>query len=283
MAITVEGTPTQTSASSANQITINVPSGLQDDDVLVFFIACSDNQTISDVSGTLTQYVQEGSGAGDDRQIAVFYKIIIDSGLEPSNYTFTAALGLNYSGGALILRGVDLDNPEDCPEGTSNLPNQTSLICPSINTINDNAFVLCGGVATEAATNYTPPGDVDEQIDVAILDASSCLGTYTQASHGSTGTKTWSYATEKTPEVTSFQCAFKPAPEPSYYTTYMTPTGTQISWTWNSGQYDTSSGMRATSDSPTIWEWAVISSSSSYFYPSGGPNGWKWISGSCGA
>jgi len=69
-------------------------------------------------------------------------------------------------------------------------------------------------------------------------------------------------------------------PPVNEYTTFITPVGNQIGWTWTSGQYNTDIGMRATSSNPTVWEWADISSSTSYFYPSGSPTRWKWISGS---
>lgn len=66
----------------------------------------------------------------------------------------------------------------------------------------------------------------------------------------------------------------------SAYTRFSTATGTPLSWSWNSGQFTTHSGMRATSDNPTNWDWAPISSSSNYYYPSGSPTRWIWVSGS---
>jgi len=70
-----------------------------------------------------------------------------------------------------------------------------------------------------------------------------------------------------------------PAPSVTY-SQFNTPTGLVTGWAWNSGQFNSASGMRATSDTPTTWEWSVISSSSNYFYPSGTSTGWKWVSGS---
>lgn len=73
------------------------------------------------------------------------------------------------------------------------------------------------------------------------------------------------------------------APVASTYTSFSTPTGEITGWVWNSGQFNTASGMRATSASPTTWDWVAISSSANYFYPSGTPTAWLWISGSVGA
>jgi len=73
-----------------------------------------------------------------------------------------------------------------------------------------------------------------------------------------------------------------PPPASGDYTSFNIPTGLLTRFTWNSGQYDTASGMRATSSEPTDWDWAVVSSSSNYFYPSGNPTRWSWVSGSTG-
>jgi hypothetical protein len=77
-----------------------------------------------------------------------------------------------------------------------------------------------------------------------------------------------------------------PTPAVSSHTYFKTPqfSGTShhvaIGWNWNSGCYYSASGMRATSDEPDTWDWAVISSSSDYYYPSGNPTAWIWVSGS---
>jgi len=80
------------------------------------------------------------------------------------------------------------------------------------------------------------------------------------------------------------------APPPSSHTYFKTPTdlihgksNEVIQWIWNSGQFNIDSGMRATSANPSMWGWYVISSSSSFFYPSGigdPPTKWIWVSGS---
>jgi hypothetical protein len=64
------------------------------------------------------------------------------------------------------------------------------------------------------------------------------------------------------------------------YTTFQTCVGTSLAWAWDSGQFNVDDGMRATSDSPTTWSWAEVSSSTSYYYPSGSPLGWVWAQGS---
>jgi len=65
----------------------------------------------------------------------------------------------------------------------------------------------------------------------------------------------------------------------SDYTSFITPTGNYLNWVWNSGQYNIDSGMRATDASGTQWVWAVVSSSSNYYYPSGDYEKWAWVTG----
>jgi len=71
----------------------------------------------------------------------------------------------------------------------------------------------------------------------------------------------------------------------STHTYFITPqySGTShvaLGWIWNSGCFNSASGMRSTSSDGATWEWGTISSSHLYFYPSGGPTGWIWVSGS---
>lgn len=69
-----------------------------------------------------------------------------------------------------------------------------------------------------------------------------------------------------------------PPPAGATYTQFNTPIVNNLTWHWKSGQFNVDSGMRATSSDPTTWDWYVISSSSNFFYPSGGTT-WIWVSG----
>ena len=64
------------------------------------------------------------------------------------------------------------------------------------------------------------------------------------------------------------------------WTTFELPVGTVTSWTWASGEYDVDSSFRATSNDSTAWTWGIIYSSTSYYYRSGNPLYWIWVSGS---
>ncbi len=67
----------------------------------------------------------------------------------------------------------------------------------------------------------------------------------------------------------------------SNYTTFKTPIGNYLNFVWNSGQFNSDSGMKSTNKSGTNWEWGLISSTSNYYYPSGDYTSWNWISGNC--
>jgi len=64
------------------------------------------------------------------------------------------------------------------------------------------------------------------------------------------------------------------------YTTFTTPVGNYLGWTWDTAKYDVDSSPRALDKSGTSWEWGTMISSTSYFYPSGSDTHWEWVSGS---
>lgn len=69
-------------------------------------------------------------------------------------------------------------------------------------------------------------------------------------------------------------------PPPSEYSSYKTFIGSVTSWTWNSGQYGTSTGVTAASANATLWMIDKIQNSSNVFYPIGTLTNWRWLSGS---
>ena len=89
-------------------------------------------------------------------------------------------------------------------------------------------------------------------------------------------------------ESTSVTLTIATGAVPSSHTFFKTPqySGTahhvRLGWTMNSGCFGYSSGMRATGNTPTHWDWGVITSSHEYFYPSGlNSTSFVWTSGSC--
>lgn len=66
------------------------------------------------------------------------------------------------------------------------------------------------------------------------------------------------------------------------YTTFQTLVGSSTGYIWNSGQFNTASGMMSPIGSGTQWRWYVISSSATHWYPSGSPTAWKWSKGNVG-
>lgn len=81
--------------------------------------------------------------------------------------------------------------------------------------------------------------------------------------------------------ITAIKGLTEPTGETYGWCSFKTMVGSATSWIWNSGQFNTNQAPRALSNTPSTWEWANISSSSTKFYPFGTSIGWKWVSGSC--
>lgn len=60
------------------------------------------------------------------------------------------------------------------------------------------------------------------------------------------------------------------------WTLFKTPIGSPTSWIWNSGQFNTDSGMRSTVANGLNWKWETLSGSTNYYVPSGSETSWQW-------
>ena len=69
------------------------------------------------------------------------------------------------------------------------------------------------------------------------------------------------------------------------WTRFKSPIGSEEGWSWASGQFksDSYQSMCKSSLSDTTWFWNNLTSSATYYYPSGDVTGWAWHSGSAGA
>jgi len=63
------------------------------------------------------------------------------------------------------------------------------------------------------------------------------------------------------------------------WTTNYIPIGTELAWTWNSGQFNVDKSMMATSINLIEFTWTDVSSSTTKFYRCGNPTSWIWKQG----
>lgn len=131
---------------------------------------------------------------------------------------------------------------------------------------------------TAVATGISSWLDETNWVEEATVEKDGRYVKVLVVGHESSGFVHWGIYTDKMFDVYGELSEASPN-----YTSFETPIGTPTGFSWKSGQLNVDSGMKATSATPTTWEWGVISSSISCFYPSGDELSWSWVSGSCGA
>lgn len=170
--ITLVGTPTEGSAGSGGDITLLMPTGVaQNDVVYVFFATSSSGGTSS--SG----WTQIGSDLdnGADLRTQVWRKVM---GASPDASIVLTGSGIGSDAGvgiAFALRGVNTTTPEDATAttatGTSADPDS-----PSITTVTPNAWVIsfAGSRANDSA--LTAPSGYSNEVDLAQAESNNISG-----------------------------------------------------------------------------------------------------------
>jgi len=152
---------TQVTASSED-LTMGLPTGTIEDDVMVGFYRHNDNVTAPLDMDTFTVMDTRNDTAGQDDSSAVGY--LVAGASEPSTYDWNGEGvdgGQRSSGTILTFRGVDINNPLDLAFIEAHYIKQlddTTPTPPPITTINDNAWALvCGGTSGSTVTALGAP------------------------------------------------------------------------------------------------------------------------------
>ncbi|MFM9056028.1 MAG: hypothetical protein ACKOQY_04985, partial [Bacteroidota bacterium] len=171
--------------ATVSSITINIPTGVEQGDVMIANISSyinGNNTTPATLSGwTQVSSVQTGDTRG---YATILYKVAGAS--EPTSYTFTIEANSTAASGAIVaFSGVDNSNPIDVT-GTflsADPANGTTLAPASITTNTANAAVLMfvamsRTAATTSATSFsswtaTSPSSLTELYDAGNADNSN--------------------------------------------------------------------------------------------------------------
>ena len=156
-------------STGAQEITVNVPSGTQDDDVMIATCIKDDNESGSNfTSAGWTQVYNHPEDEGRDITTTILYRV---ASSEPANYTFDTGIGNNEEVSCMIhtYRGVDTSNVldvtfidvEDTGHFTTGSNDVTAPNRP-ITTVTNDAWVIVVHFASHdditsvgAPTNYT--------------------------------------------------------------------------------------------------------------------------------
>jgi hypothetical protein len=177
---------------ASGNLTINKPSGTVSGDVMIAAIAVRpETVTIGAPSGW-TLIRRSDNPNANANTLAVYRKVA--GGAEPASYTWTLSTNTGAVGGILSFTGVNNTTPVDVENGqiTANALTHTA---PGVTTNFANTMLVTSHAFTSAAT-WTPPGGMNEGVDVASVAVPNAGGIslemdyVIQSAAGATGDKT---------------------------------------------------------------------------------------------
>src|ERR687891_1850085 len=182
-AVTYRDAQTATTAG-ATSLVINVPAGVQANDLLVAHIARTGNAAISTPSGWT---VAGGTTNGNFIRQETYYRVA--SGSEPASYTWTWTGSQPAAGGMSAYYGVKGSSPLDVVGTADTANNTTTVTAPSLTTTVNDALVLAFFASNSNSTYSTATG-MTERHEVGTAGMSIGTDDMSQATAGATGAKT---------------------------------------------------------------------------------------------
>ena len=171
--------------SFGTTITVSVPAGVQDGDLLYAAVAMQSATAIPTPAGwTLIRSTKDGANL---IRLATFYRIA--SGDAGASYTWTVDAVTPETAGIAAYTGVDPLTPLDVQGGGSG--GSGNCVAPSITTTASNDLLIGSFANTASLTSFTPPGTMTERWDINTFGgASHELADEIFATPGATGTRT---------------------------------------------------------------------------------------------
>ena len=170
--IAQRGTAT-TATSISTTLTINKPTGLTINDLMIVNLAQGNDNTTNPTSSGWTLIDARSLGVSPKRYCAVLYKIATPADVSAASFVFTMGSSTDSAVGAIIaFSGVDTTTPFDIGSGTISVQgNQTGVVATSKITASANTAILMlgqagGSTPTWASWTTTSPGSLTELFDV---------------------------------------------------------------------------------------------------------------------
>ena len=173
-------------ASGVLTLSINVPAGTVQNDVMVAAIGVRPNSVTVTAPAGWTLVRRINSTAGNSNSLLVYYRVA--GAGEPANYAWGFSSSTGSTGGILSFSGVDTASPIDVENGQPT-PNGLTHTAPSVNTTVANTMLVTAHTYSSAGT-WTPPTGMTERVDVQGGGLQSTgINHVLQAATGATGTK----------------------------------------------------------------------------------------------
>ena len=167
---------TNTFIQNAASVTLNKPSGLHTDDVMIatFGVRGGTGTTVTAPDATWNSLARADNGT--TLSIVTFWHAVTNAGTEPASYTFT--FNGSVKGGAALsaFGGVDSANPIDQETGQST-PSGTSHTALSVTTGAANEMLVTmhavAGFSGSIGNGWTPPAGMAELVDTGSNQGSA--------------------------------------------------------------------------------------------------------------
>lgn len=161
-------------SSAGNALSISVPPGTAEDDVMIASIAVSPNTVSVTAPSGWTLVRQVIQSAATTSTLQTYYKVA--SGAEPASYTWTFSGGAHAgaAGGIAAFSGADPNVPIDSEMGTATASG-TSHAAASLTTTQTNSMLVTVH-AYASSSAWAPPAGMSEAVDVASRTPSNAAG-----------------------------------------------------------------------------------------------------------
>ncbi len=194
--IGVRNVATSAPSRTTNSITVNVPTGTLNGDVMVAFIAApvSSSHTITTPSGwTLVR--RDAYNNTPSVNVAVYTRT---ASSEPASYTWKVDAKMNLAGAVAsyyLSGGIDVGNGQGNPPGTSSIGPSVTIPAGHTRDLLIDAFSPSAGTG---ATIVTLPGTATSRWNFGPDGISLAMGDESLSNYGSTGNRIATLSTAET-------------------------------------------------------------------------------------
>jgi len=196
--ITIVSYTTATNTAS-NQWSCDKPASVQDNDLLLAFVAFDRSGTITKPDGW-TARITQSTTVETDLSTGIYWKLA-DASEEPASYLWAISSSGYSAGGIVCLRGVHQSQVFDVGPGYVTGTNwNNNGACPSITTTSMGARYFTCFVLTNEATGPTAPSPTTATFSALNGSGGSpginvMVSSATKVSPGATGALTWGLST----------------------------------------------------------------------------------------
>jgi hypothetical protein len=193
--VTAGTTTTATSTAAVTGVTLNVPTGVSDGDVLIAQFTADNAPAVSAAPAGWATVVSPYLGMGGGARVFVYYHVVGSAAAEPASYTWQLSSAQKWNGGVADFHGVDRSTPFDTAATTASDSTfgASKLTVPGVTTVTPGALVVGGVGMDSSATAVTQPTSWTEAFESSGAQVSE-VADQGRPTAGDTGTQTWTFA-----------------------------------------------------------------------------------------